>query len=73
MKLIPYYSTSKSAEAVKESCSLHKAAVAGKQAAELYGLEILAANINYNGNNTTRLSSLPMKRSTVPMPIKLRL
>ena len=54
MKLIPYYSTSKSAEAVKESGSLHKAAVAGKQAAELYGLEILAANINYNGNNTTR-------------------
>lgn len=54
MKLIPYYSTSKSAEAVKESGSLHKAAVAGKQAAGLYGLEILAANINYNGNNTTR-------------------
>ena len=52
MKLIPYYSTSKSAEAIKESGSLHKAAVAGKQAAELYGLEILAANINYNGNHS---------------------
>lgn len=54
MKLVPYYSTSKSAEAVKESENLHLAAVAGKQAAELYGLQILAANINYNGNNTTR-------------------
>ena len=54
MKLVPYYSTSKSAEAVKESGSMHLAAVAGKQAAELYGLQILAANINYNGNNTTR-------------------
>ena len=54
MKLVPYYSTSKSAEAVKESGSLHLAAVAGKQAAELYGLQILAANINNNGNNTTR-------------------
>ncbi len=54
MKQVPYYSTSKSAEAVKESGSLHLAAVAGKQAAELYGLQILAANINYNGNNTTR-------------------
>lgn len=54
MKLVPYYSTSKSAEAVKESGNLHLAAVAGKQAAELYGLQILAANINYNGNNTTR-------------------
>ena len=73
MKLIPYYSTSKSAEAVKASGSLNKAAVAGKQAAELYGLQILAANINYNGNNTTRLLLLRMKRNTVPMPIKLRL
>lgn len=54
MKLVPYYSTSKSAEAVKEGGNLHLAAVAGKQAAELYGLQILAANINYNGNNTTR-------------------
>lgn len=54
MKLVPYYSTSKSAEAVKESGNLHLAAVAGKQAADLYGLQILAANINYNGNNTTR-------------------
>lgn len=54
MKLVPYYSTSKSAEAVKESGSMHLAAVAGKQAADLYGLQILAANINYNSNNTTR-------------------
>lgn len=54
MKLVPYYSTSKSAEAVKASGNLHLAAVAGKQAADLYGLQILAANINYNGNNTTR-------------------
>ncbi len=54
MKLVPYYSTSKSAEAVKAGGSLHLAAVAGKQAAELYGLQILAANINYNSNNTTR-------------------
>ena len=73
MKLIPYYSTSKSAEAVKESGSLHKAAVAGKQAAELYGLEILAANINYNAIIPRVLLSLPMRQSTVPMPIKLRL
>lgn len=54
MKQVPYYSTSKSAEAVKKSGNLHLAAVAGKQAADLYGLQILAANINYNGNNTTR-------------------
>lgn len=54
MKLVPYFSTSKSAEAVRDKKDINLAAVAGSQAAEIYGLEILAGNINYNANNYTR-------------------
>ena len=54
MEKIPYYSTSKSAETVAEQKDITLAAVAGKKAAELYGLKILAENINFNSNNSTR-------------------
>lgn len=54
MELVPYFSTSKSAETVRDKQDRHLAAVAGSQAAEMYGLQILAANINYNSNNYTR-------------------
>ena len=51
---IPYYSTSKSAEMVASKRDVSLGAVAGKKAAELYGLKVLVANINHNENNTTR-------------------
>lgn len=54
MELVPYFSTSKSAETVRDQQDKHLAAVAGQQAAAMYGLQILAANINYNSNNYTR-------------------
>lgn len=54
MELVPYFSTSKSAETVRDKQDRYLAAVAGSQAAEMYGLQILAANINYNSNNYTR-------------------
>lgn len=54
MKLAPYFSTSKSAETVRDKQDKRLAAVAGSQAADIYGLQILAANINYNSNNYTR-------------------
>ncbi len=54
MELIPYFSTSKSAETVRDRQDKNLAAVAGRQAAEMYSLEILASNINYNSNNYTR-------------------
>ncbi len=54
MEQIPYFSTSKSAAMVAEQQDITLAAVAGRQAAELYGLKVLAANINYNSNNFTR-------------------
>jgi len=54
MQLIPYFNTAKSAKMVSESGDLTIAAVASAQAARLYGLEILAANTNYNAANHTR-------------------
>ena len=54
MQLIPYFNTAKSAKMVSESGDHTIAAVASAQAARLYGLEILAANTNYNAANHTR-------------------
>lgn len=54
MKQIPYFNTAKGAEYVAEHHTNYMAAVAGRQAAERYGLAILAAHINSNANNYTR-------------------
>ncbi|HIV86414.1 MAG TPA: chorismate mutase [Candidatus Monoglobus merdigallinarum] len=49
-----YYSTSRSARKVAEDKDKTQAAIAGRQNAELYGLEILAEGINNSEKNTTR-------------------
>lgn len=49
-------STAMSAKTVAESGDNSKAAIAGKQNAEIYGLDILAENINTNDVNTTRFA-----------------
>jgi chorismate mutase/prephenate dehydratase len=54
MQQIPYFSTSKSAEKVADAQDITLGAVAGRKAAELYGLKVLAPAINYNSNNFTR-------------------
>jgi chorismate mutase/prephenate dehydratase len=54
IELIPFFNTARSAQMVSESGDLTKGAVASRQAAKLYGLEILAENINYNIANHTR-------------------
>lgn len=53
-KLIPYYNTAKSAQYISTENSKTKACVASKEAAELYGLDILKEKINDNKNNFTR-------------------
>lgn len=53
-KCIPYRNTAASAELVKNENNKAKAAIASKKAAQLYDLEILEANINYNENNYTK-------------------
>ncbi len=52
--LMTYRNTAESAKLVSESNDKSKAAIASTRAAELYGLKILARNINNNTNNHTR-------------------
>ncbi len=54
MELVPYFNTAHSAKMVSEGKDLEVAAVASAQAAKLYGLDILASNINYSNTNHTR-------------------
>jgi chorismate mutase / prephenate dehydratase len=51
---IPHFNTAKSAEYVSMENKKNKACVASKKAAEIYGLNVLQENINYNRNNYTR-------------------
>lgn len=53
-KVVPFFSTSKSAEKVKEEGDKTQGAIASRTAAKLYGLEVLAENIFYNPSNYTR-------------------
>lgn len=53
-KLIPYHNTAKSALYVSGENSKSKACVASRNAAEIYGLDILAENINDSSRNYTR-------------------
>lgn len=54
LEQVPYFSTSKSAEEVAQKQDVTLAAIAGKQAAELYKLQVIAPAINSNSNNYTR-------------------
>lgn len=54
IELIPFFNTARSAKMVSESGDPARGAVASRQAAKLYGLDILAENINYNVANHTR-------------------
>lgn len=51
---LPFFSTSKSAEEVALKQDISLGAVAGKMAADLYNLQIIAPAINSNNNNCTR-------------------
>lgn len=53
-KLVPFKSTAKSAELVKQRQDKTLAAIASSKAAEIYGLQILQKNINSNATNMTR-------------------
>lgn len=53
-KMIPYRNTAASAKFIKENNDITKAAIASIETKEIYDLDILASNINYNKNNYTR-------------------
>lgn len=51
---VPYRNTAASAELIKNENSKEKAAIGSKRAGEIYNLDIIKENINYNKNNYTR-------------------
>lgn len=53
-KTVPYSNTALAAEYVAECGDKTKAAIASLETAEIFGLDILAANINTSAYNTTR-------------------
>lgn len=53
-RLIPYHNTAMSAKYVMELNDKSKAAIASREAAKIYGLQIIKEGINDNRNNTTR-------------------
>ncbi len=73
MEQVPYFSTSKSAEEVAQKQDVTLGAIAGKQAAELYNLKIIAPAINSNNNNYTRFVIIAKKPEIVPGANKITL
>lgn len=52
--IVPTYDTAGSAKLIKEKRLRHSAAVASRRAAQIYGLQLLAENIQTNPNNYTK-------------------
>lgn len=61
LETVPYANTALAAKYVSETEDIHKAAIASKETAELYGLKILVPNINTSRENTTRFIILTKK------------
>lgn len=53
-KLIPYRNTAASAKFIKENNDITKGSIASVEAKDIYDLDTLAPNINFNKNNYTR-------------------
>lgn len=71
--LIPYFSTAKSAQHVADMQDKSKACVASKKAAQLYGLEMLAKEIQDNNQNFTRFIVVSKVMETGPNADKISL
>lgn len=65
IKALSRIDTAKSCERIIETQDRTRAAIASKLAAEIYGLKILASNIENDGNNTTRFLIMS-KNKTIP-------
>lgn len=70
---IPFFSTSKSAKEVAELKDPTVGAICGQKAAELYDLDILAPDINYNPNNYTRFVIISATPKLIPNANKITL
>jgi prephenate dehydratase len=63
VEIIPGYDTAGSAKRIREENVRSHAAIASKRAAQIYGLEILAENIETNPNNYTRFFVISKKKA----------
>ncbi|MBK5244345.1 MAG: prephenate dehydratase [Eubacteriaceae bacterium] len=68
---IPYYNTAIGAAYVAEKSEPHLAAIASKRAGEIYGLEILAENINFSQTNVTRFVIIAKKLNFFKNPSRV--
>ena len=62
-EIIPIYDTAGSAKMIKDKELRGCAAIASQKAADIYGLEVLAAKIETNVNNYTRFLALAKKKA----------
>ncbi len=60
-RLVPVYDTAGSVKMIKNSSGKNSAAIASERAAKIYGMKILAKNIQYSGENYTRFLILSEK------------
>lgn len=58
ISFIPYKNTAESAKYISELKDIQNGAISSRKAASIYGLKILAENINYSHNNYTRFAIL---------------
>jgi prephenate dehydratase len=63
VSVVPHYDTAGSAKMIRETKLLRAAAVASRRAADIYGLKILAENIETNPNNYTRFIVISQRGS----------
>jgi len=63
VEIIPTYDTAGSAKMIKEKRLRNCAAIASKRAADIYGLEILAAEIETNVNNYTKFVAISKQKA----------
>ena len=63
VEIIPGYNTAGSAKMIKEEGIKGRAAVASRRAAQIYGLEILAPDIETNVNNYTKFFVISKKKA----------
>lgn len=75
IECIPYPNTAMAAQYIAEQNDITKAAIASKETAALYGLSILAENINTSSDNTTRFivigKSLPTTGNRISLVFTL--
>ena len=63
VEIVPVYDTAGSAKMIKEKQITGCAAIASRRAAEIYGLEVLAAEIETNINNYTKFFAISKEKA----------